>query len=246
MALIKPKEKPCKGTGKAKGYGCGSLTLYRKNGLCPECQRLFNKWWYNTQNSSKDMQYLLKKAKVIVSTDEKKERKKHQLELISVDKYRSEYVQPIINEIARLIDYGQPCIATGHFGKMNGGHYHAVGTNRTISLHLDNIHIQSFHSNHFKSGDNKKYREGLVRVYGEEYANYVDSLNSIPAIHLSKNDLIEIKEKASSIRSRLKKDLKIRTPDERIELRIKINEELGIYKRDNNQAIRIGISQALL
>jgi hypothetical protein len=36
---------------------------------------------------------------------------------MSPDKYRAQHLQPIINEIAGIIDFGQSCIANGDFGK---------------------------------------------------------------------------------------------------------------------------------
>ena len=69
-------------------------------------------------------------------------------ENMSSDGYRSKIIQPIINEIARLIDYGHGCICTGSKnGKMNAGHYISVGSNDTLRFHLENIWLQSMHSN---------------------------------------------------------------------------------------------------
>jgi len=162
----------------------------------------------------------------------KTEKKENTDDLMSCDKYRAKYVQPIINEIARLIDYGQPCIATGKYnGKMNGGHYHAVGSNRTLALNLHNIHIQSFESNHFKSGDNLLYKEGLIKTYGLDYFERIESLKQTKPIKLTKSELIEIKKLATQVRNNIKKeDLIIRSPENRILLREKINDFIGIYQ----------------
>jgi hypothetical protein len=190
----------------------------------------YKDWLLNTEEGRRKLKKSALHAHKEVQKEEKQKDKEKKIDLMSKDKYRALYVQPIINEIARLIDYGQPCIATGLFsGKMNGGHFHAVGSNRTIALNLHNIHIQSFHSNHFKSGDNTKYREGLKRVYGQEYLDLVESLNSIPAIHLSLSDLKEIKNHAIIIRKELRESPVVLTPWERIELRDTINFRLGIY-----------------
>lgn len=160
---------------------------------------------------------------------ERRELKKRKLDLMSVDEYRAKYVQPIINEIVRLIDHEQPCIATGTYGKMSGGHYIAVGANRTICLNTHNIHIQSYHSNGPKGGDNLKYREGLINIYGQEYADFMNGLQACPPLKLNKTELIEIKNKASELRNTLKSDLIVNNPQTRIELRNYINSELGIY-----------------
>jgi len=157
------------------------------------------------------------------------QKKKMTVDIMSDDKYRSSVLQPVINEIARLIDFGQPCIATENYGKENGGHYISVGANRTICLNLHNIHIQSFESNHWKSGDTLKYQGGIIRVYGEEYLEYMNGLGKHPPIQLRKKEMIEIYENACKIRLKLRKNQKLRSPKERIELRNQINLELGIY-----------------
>jgi len=44
---MKTTPKICKGTGKAKGHGCGQLSNNRKFGLCPSC---FADWVLHTEN----------------------------------------------------------------------------------------------------------------------------------------------------------------------------------------------------
>lgn len=162
-------------------------------------------------------------------TEKVKQTSEKKVDLMSTDKYRSKYVQPLINEIARLIDYGQPCIASGKFGKQNGGHFIATGSNRTLTLNLHNIHVQSFESNHFKSGDNLRYRQGLIDTYGIAYLEKVEALKAIKPLHLTKDDLKEVKWIATDILKELKADLRVREPEERIRLREIYNQQLGIY-----------------
>ncbi len=227
------KQKICKPHGITSGFiSCGDLTNVErlKYGLCPKC---YISWIMDTEPGKIHMQKAILKGRKIVKTNNDKknreEKAKTKIELMSTDKYRAEYLQPIINEIARLIDYGQSCIATGNFGKMNGGHYISVAANRTTALNLHNIHIQSFESNHFKSGDSIKYRHGLIERYGNGYFEYIEYIQRHKALHLKKADIIEIALKASSIRSELKKNIEQRTPCQRIELRNEINLKLGIY-----------------
>jgi len=233
--MIKPKPKKCKGTGKAIGNGCGMPEIPHKFGLCLSC---FKKWVFHTSEG----ELFLKSTQIRAKNDVKKQSRKEQaektkiktektIELMSADKYREKYVQPIFNEIARLIDYGQPCIATGsHSGKMSGGHYHSVGSNRTTALNLHNIHIQSFQSNGPKGGDNILYRLGIIKVYGNAYMEQIEALKQIKPLHLSKSDLMEIKKVASDIRNKLKSNMTVYSTEKRIELREKINQKIGIYK----------------
>lgn len=140
-------------------------------------------------------------------------------------------LQKEINKIVRLIDYGQPCIATGlHEGKKNAGHYTGVGANDTIRFNLHNIHIQSEHSNTWNSGDTLRYQDGIRKIYGQEYLDYMDSLRSTPPIKLSIEQVREAIKVCKSIVKDLEKDLVVRTPTERRELREKLNNQINIYK----------------
>lgn len=230
------KQKKCKAIGKAFGFeSCGTLTNVErlKYGLCPSC---YPNFILNDERGKIIMQKAMNLGKQKVSKENKKIEKdkalKSKIELISPDKYRSEYLQPIINEISRLIDFGQPCIATGNYGKMNGGHYIGVGANRTTALNLHNIHIQSFESNHHKSGDPIKYRLGLIEWYGNKYFEFVEYLQRHKPLKLTKAEMIEIALRASSIRNDLRRNEETKTAYERIELRNEINLKLGIYDHE--------------
>ena len=157
-----------------------SKTFNQKHCLqTEECRHFaFNKAMHNVQEKRKKD---YKKAKQEWS----KEKKKKTIELLSKDGYREKYIQPLINEIARIIDKDQPCIASGvTSGKMAGGHYHSVGHNRTLALNLHNVHQQAFHSNGPQGGQHIKYRHGLIRVYGERYTEFIDMyLCQCPALH---------------------------------------------------------------
>jgi len=231
--MIELKEKPCLGTGLAKGFGCGHKTKHRIYGLGKMCG-CYSNWLLNSENGKIKMQRSIIAAKSKVQKENKKKESEDmifkKIAILSPDKYRAKHLQPIINEISRLIDHGQSCIASGNFGKMNGGHYISVGANRTTALNLHNIHIQSFESNHHKSGDQINYRLGVIERYGNDYFEFIESLNRHKPLHLSTSDMIEIASKASKIRLELKRNLEQKTSKERIELRNKINLELGIYE----------------
>lgn len=233
--MIQRKPKKCKSIGKAKGFVCcGEVKLPYLYGMCHRCAM---KWAYSTPEGEKFLKSLVLKSRKVVQKEAKKEQtakreenRQKKIELMGVDKYRAEVVQPIFNEIARLIDYKCPCIATGLYdGRMNGGHFISTGSNRTIALNLFNIHMQSYESNGPKGGDNHLYRQGLIDTYGQEYLDRVEALKRIPALHLSKQDLIDARDIAMEIRLELKADLKYRTPQERIALRETLNKRIGIY-----------------
>lgn len=234
-------EKKCKGDGVAKGHGCGALvpvSLYGKPnriyGLGLSC-KCYSTWLRTTEEGRKKLERAKLVGKKKVQKEEiRNQRKAKQdlkLSLMSPDKYRAKYVQPLINKIARLIDYGQPCTPTGNYeGKMAGGHYTSVGANRTICLNLHNIFIQSFHSNSWKGGDDKKYRSALKRIFGQEYLDFVEGLNSHRPIKLTKEQLVDVKVKATQIVKELEQNQVVRTPEGRILLRNEVNKKLGVYE----------------
>lgn len=211
-STIKPKEKTC--------VECGTKFM-PSNSLektCPkyDCRCSFALKVYKKQKSAKE--------KIA-----RKETKAKRIEILSPDKYRAKYLQPCINKIARMIDYEQPCIATGKFGKMAGGHFWSVGSNRTTALNLQNIHIQSYESNGKSGGDPLLYREGLKTIYGIEYLEFVEGLKNTPVLRLNKSEMTTIYARAKIIENRLSKSLEKLNPDQRIKLRNEINLELGIY-----------------
>lgn len=175
---------------------------------------------------------LEKKKKAIERLTKKREKdvlkaKKEKLKTLS--DWKND-LQKEINAIVREIDKGHPCIATGTMeGKRNAGHYISVGANQTLRFHLENIWIQSEHSNMWKSGDTLRYQDGIVSLYGKEYLEYLNSLKTIQPIKLS---IDEIKEKIAICRSIikwLKLQNRIFTTHERLELRKKFNSKIGIY-----------------
>ena len=200
---------------------------------CKQCKKLFEPVFSTTQQvcsieCSKLFTRSVKGKKLQTKLD--KERTKEQKEKIKTTADWKKELQPLVNKIARLIDFGQPCIATGNFnGKMNGGHRISVKANETIRFHLDNIHIQSEHSNKWQGGDNFKYSQGIKRIYGLAYLDYLDSLNQIKPIKLSIEQIKETIAICRTIIKELESEPKIRSAQERIELRKELNKRIGIY-----------------
>ena len=85
-------------------------------------------------------------------------------------------LQDQVNHIARLIDKGCNCISCNPntpIQKTFGGHLHAVGGNAPLRYNLHIIHRQCFSCNGKKGGVPLLYLEGIVREYGQQYADYI-------------------------------------------------------------------------
>jgi len=140
-------------------------------------------------------------------------------------------VQVKINKIIRLIDYGQKCIASGKHSAINdAGHYYGRLAHPTLAFHAHNIFQQSRHSNSYKGGDDKRYREGLINTFGVDYLNWIESLPKHPLIKLNVNDLKDLNLRLNDYIKTVDKVL--RSPDERVTERNRLNEYLGIYKKE--------------
>jgi len=148
---------------------------------------------------------------------------------------RSDYeklLQTEINTIVRLIDKGSFCHSTRKplNEKFDAGHVFSRGANPAIKFNLFNIYAQSVHANQFLSGDQINFLAVLSDVYGIEHKEYVLSLKSLYTyIKLTE---LELKDKIKITRSivkHLKLENKTYNATERLELRKKFNNLIGIY-----------------
>jgi len=207
---------------------------------CKNCQQPFTPKFSSLEKYCSDEDCRISYALEVVSkrkiAQEKKTKKEWGVEkakmkekLKTLSEWKQEF-QIEINTIVRLIDNGYPCIATGtKNGKMNAGHYISVGSNDTLRFHLENIWIQSEHSNTWKSGDTIRYQNGLKETFGDEYFEYINSLQQIKPIKLTIDDIKEKIPIARGIIKWLKLQEKQFTNNERMFLRKRFNYELGIY-----------------
>lgn len=138
-------------------------------------------------------------------------------------------LQREINKIVRIIDYGQECISCGGSGKNQAGHYHSTAAASNLRFHLDNIFSQDYRCNVHLSANIIGYNEGLERVFGVEFKNYVEtSLLGLPSIKMTKG---ELKDKIDICRDIIKGLHSIkRTPEQRLQLRTELNKRIGIYE----------------
>lgn len=232
MSKIKPKPKPCKGTtNDTKGYGCGEHTLHRVYGLCK--MKCYPDWLLNTEPG----RLKLEKAALKIQKNKKKSWNQEKAKIRKSLETKSDLekkLQKEINFIVRLLDKGHECISSGRpLGKSyDAGHLYTVGGNPTLRFNLFNIFAQSVHDNQHKSGNELEYFLRLEELFGKDFQNYVLSLKQCDALHLTKEELREKITIARGIVKRLKKeDIEKYSMKERLEMRSKINLELGIYDK---------------
>lgn len=220
------KEKRCDGIGKAYGFeGCGKMTIHRTYGLCN--MKCYPTWLMDTEAGQIEFQKkIMPKAKKLTANREKEKTK---IAKAKVTKW-NEKLQGKVNEIARLIDKGLPCLARNFTNcQIHGGHVFARGGNSSIKYNLHNIHRQSAQSNKWQNDDGL-LREGIVKEYGQDYMDFISGLRRTEPLNFKNEEYHTLYLKASKMANNLRKTLNYPlTEKQRIELRNTVNKELGIY-----------------
>ena len=143
----------------------------------------------------------------------------------------NDVLQKEVNKIVRAIDKGLPCLARNINGQIHAGHVYARGGNSTIRYNLHNIHRQCAQSNHWQNDDGL-LREGVTKEYGQEYMCFISSLRQTPQLTYKPLEYKELSLKARKIALSLNKAGLNYDLVERVDLRNKINLQLGIYHTD--------------
>ena len=196
---------------------------YRYCEETPECKEA------GTEAKNALIKKAMEKGKYLIDKKSKYEKKILRDKLKTLSDWKND-LQKEINTIVREIDKGHPCIATGTMeGKRNSGHYISVGANQTLRFHLENIWNQSEHSNMWKSGDTLRYQEGIIKLYGRGYLEYLNALQSLKPIKLDVEDIKSAISKSRGILKWLKLQDRMFTTEERLELRKRFNSEIKIY-----------------
>ncbi len=225
---IQPKKKPCKGNKNALGYGCGNET-YHLNSHTRLCGACLYDWMLNDE-IGKIYKATVWDKKVQKKTVSRKKEKEKELRKNTTN--WKEKLQGKVNEIVRIIDNGQPCLARGFINyQMHAGHVYARGGNQTIRYNLHNIHRQSAQSNKWQNDDGL-LREKLSEEYGNDYMEFISDLRRTPAISYKQFEYEHLYSKACKTALKLKKSItQPLNKNQRIELRNQVNIELGIYDK---------------
>jgi hypothetical protein len=196
---MKVKEKVCRGTGKAAGYGCGELSLMRKYGLClSDC---YPKWLYNSDEGKE----MLSKTLKIVQAPRKSLEK-----AIEKDKESSKIQAALVNtktqvhKMVHIRDVGKPCISCGMEWKddFDAGHCYAVNNYRSIRFEFLNIHLQCRFCNRMKDGRHDDYILRLPDRIGQENFERLQKLAILDKKfnkHWTRQELSEIRKEARKI-----------------------------------------------
>lgn len=200
---MKQKEKKCRGTGIAKGQGCGNMALFRKYGLCNECLKNF---YINTPEGKEK----LLKATIKVSASRKSLEK-----AIKTDKETKgiqaalTLTKNVVHEMVRLRDKGKPCISCGcqWNSEFQAGHCYPTRY-RSIRFNFKNINGQCVGCNIGKGGNETQYLIQLPKRIGEKEFKRLKKLAELDNKfnkHWTKHELSEIRKEARLIIKQLEK-----------------------------------------
>ena len=171
--MIEPKKKKCKGTGKASGFGCGSMQFKRRYGLGLNC--CFGSWLYTSDEGKKIVNKTTEKVTAPrVSLEKEIERTRKRKGITA----QLLYTKDLVHQAVRLRDTFKPCVSCGcPWNKdFQAGHYHAAGNYRSIKFNFLNINGQCTQCNLLKDGNFTEYKFRLPERIGEENFNIIEEL----------------------------------------------------------------------
>lgn len=169
---MKPKSKPCKGTGEAKGYGCGESILFRRYGLCESC---LGSWYLNSEKGRQKLEKAtLKVTKPKRDLEEYKKSRKTQEKL----SYLKHSVLVWCHKYIKLRDRGKPCVSCGQpwHSDHQAGHWKKASDYSNLKFDERNIHNQCEGCNIAKQGNVQAYSIRITQRISEEDKSELERL----------------------------------------------------------------------
>lgn len=110
-----------------------------------------------------------------------KERKKSGLKKLKTYTQKVQEARRVFQQFIRIRDQNQPCISCGTTSSKlwDGGHYLKAELFSGLIFNEDNCHKQCRKCNHFESGNETSYRQGLIGRIG---------IDRVKALEATKND----------------------------------------------------------
>ena len=169
--MIELKEKPCKGTGQATGYGCGKLTKHRVYGLGKMC--CYSDWLLNSEPGKVKLQKSIlnaSKPRIELQKAQTTTKEQNTIKSLLIN------VRMQLHSYVRDRDKGKPCISCNQSWSDNfqAGHFYKAELYSNLKFHPDNIHGQCQKCNLFNDGNESGFRVGLINRYGTEFLNDLD------------------------------------------------------------------------
>ena len=204
------KNKKCKGTGIARGHGCGTdqpVSYYGKRnftfGLARSC-KCFQKWCLNTKQGQEYIKkHQLKASKPRLKAEEglrkaKEERaRKNSLESLKKG------VMLVCHKAVRLRDKYKDCVSCGAkwHKDFQAGHYKKAELYSNLKYNEFNINGQCQKCNLRLDGNPDGYKKGIIKRYGVEVLNMLEKM----ALEYKKDSFKWDREELKETRSKYNK-----------------------------------------
>ena len=193
-----PKEKKCKGTGKAKGHGCNTPSLWRKYGLCNDCYR---NWLLNTPAGAEIIKKSTLRASRKVKQDHAREHREWKEKNKSIQKLIQDARKPF-QQYIRMRDANNKCISCPSVDSdiWDAGHFKKAELYTGMIFDERNCHKQCRKCNVFLDGNEGEYRKRLIEIFGPDWVDKLDDdANARRTYKYSREELIEIKVKYQNL-----------------------------------------------
>lgn len=224
--MIKPKPKPCKGTGQAKGHGCGNPVERRVYGLGINC--CYKDWLMNSEAGKAKVERSRIRAHKLTEKEKRQKAKEQKIEIMRKSDYEK-VLQSLVNAIVRMVDLDRGCISCEHgwdgnfHRQRHAGHRYSVRAHPGLRFDMFNIFGQCSICNNWLSGNELQYTKGLIKHHGQEYVEILEEHKlKYKENHLTIPELQEAIKNASEVKKQLIKG--------RYFGRQEINDKIGIYK----------------
>jgi hypothetical protein len=193
-SCIKVKEKPCKGTGKAKGFdSCGKKTMWRKYGLCSEC---FRSWLISTPEGDEVIKKHALRASRKIKREQTIKEKEYKEKNKSIAQLKNE-ARKVFQQWIRMRDADKKCICCDENSETwDAGHYYKAELYTGIIFDEMNVNKQRVYCNQWLGGNEGEYRKGLIKRYGSKAVEDLDERAiATRGKEWTREELNEIKEK---------------------------------------------------
>lgn len=199
---MKVKEKKCRGNGKAKGYGCGSMQLKRTYGLGHSCG-CYPKWLYESPEGKEKLnRAVLKATKPRKDIEQAIKEKKQRASL----QYLKTNTTAICHQYIRQRDKGEPCISCGVEWSTNfqAGHFYKAELYSSLKYDEFNIFGQCAKCNLRKEGNLNPYAINLPLRIGQDEFDKLKKRAQADKVNQFKWDREELKKIRKYYRDKLK------------------------------------------
>jgi len=190
---IVPKEKQCKGSGRAVGYGCSKNAMFRTYGLCQSC---YYRWLADSEEGQKMVKKVV--APIVKKRDDFKAASRDYEERKTIPTLIKNAVNAF-HAYIRERDRGKNCVCCNlvYAPDHEAGHLYSGKQYPELRFDEWNVHGQSIQCNRFKHGNFEEY---LIKVEERIGAEQLARLKEIAAnskkelFKWDRSDLIRIRK----------------------------------------------------